>query len=74
MSSQPGPEAASASAAAPIDADWVAICRRIVAAQRELFAEVRGSADRTQYEGRGEGGDWSLVLDRRCEDAVFAEL
>ena len=74
MSSQPGPEAASASAADPIDADWVAICRRIVAAQRELFAEVRGSADRTQYEGRGEGGDWSLVLDRRCEDAVFAEL
>jgi myo-inositol-1(or 4)-monophosphatase len=74
MSSQPGPEAAPASAADPIAADWVAICRRIVAAQRELFAAVRGSADRTQYEGRGEGGDWALVLDRRCEDAVFAEL
>ena len=74
MSSQPGPEAAPASAADPIDADWAAICRRIVAAQRELFDEIRGSADRTQYEGRGEGGDWSLVLDRRCEDVVFEEL
>ncbi len=74
MSSQPGPEAAPASAADPIEADWTAICRRIVAAQRELFEQVRGSAARTQYEGRGEGGDWSLVLDRRCEDVVFAEL
>jgi myo-inositol-1(or 4)-monophosphatase len=74
MSSQPGPEAARASAAESIDADWPAICRRILAAQRELFAEVTGSAARTQYEGIGEGGDWSLVLDRRCEDIVFAEL
>lgn len=74
MSSQPGPEAVRASAADSTDADWVAICRRIVAAQRELFTEVRGSAARTQYEGIGEGGDWSLVLDRRCEDAAFAEL
>jgi myo-inositol-1(or 4)-monophosphatase len=74
MSSGPGPEAAQASAAALLDADWPAICRRIVAAHRELFAEVRGSAARTEYEGVGEGGDWSLVLDRRCEDVVFAEL
>ncbi|MGH2980858.1 MAG: inositol monophosphatase family protein [Solirubrobacterales bacterium] len=74
MSSQPGPEAVGASAAESVDADWVAICRRIVAAQRELFAEVRGSAARTEYEGIGEGGDWALVLDRRCEDVVFAEL
>jgi len=74
MSSQPGPEAVRASAADPIDADWVAICRRIVVAQRKLFDEVRGSAARTQYEGVGEGGDWSLVLDRLCEDAVFSEL
>jgi myo-inositol-1(or 4)-monophosphatase len=74
MSSQPGPEAVRASAAEPIDADWPAICRRIVAAQRELFAEVRGSAARTEYEGVGEGGDWALVLDRRAEDAVFSEL
>ena len=69
-----GTEAVRPSAADSIDADWLAICRRIVAAQRELFAEVQGSAARTEYEGIGEGGDWALVLDRRCEDAVFAEL
>ncbi len=72
--SQRGPEAPPASGAASIDVDWPAICRRIVAAQRQLFEAVRGSAARTEYEGRGEGGDWSLVLDRRCEDVVFAEL
>jgi myo-inositol-1(or 4)-monophosphatase len=74
MPSKQGPEATPASAADPIDADWLAICRRIVAAQRELFDEVRGTHARTEYEGVGEGGDWALVLDRRCEDAVFAEL
>jgi len=74
MSSQGGTEAVRASEAESIDADWVAICRRIVAAHRELFNEVRGSAARTEYEGIGEGGDWSLVLDRRAEDVVFTEL
>lgn len=55
-------------------ADWPAICRRIVAAQRRLFEQTPGSAARSVYEGVGEGGDHSLALDRRCEDAVFAEL
>jgi myo-inositol-1(or 4)-monophosphatase len=55
-------------------ADWLGICRRSVAAQREIFDEVRGSEARTVYEGVGEGGDNTLVIDRRCEDAVFAEL
>jgi myo-inositol-1(or 4)-monophosphatase len=57
-----------------LSADWPAICRRIVAAQREIFAAAPGSAERTAYEGVGEGGDRTLVIDRRCEDAVFAEL
>jgi myo-inositol-1(or 4)-monophosphatase len=74
MSTQPGREASGSSADLLADTDWLAICRRIVAAQRELFSEVRGSAARTAYEGVGEGGDWALVLDRRCEDVVFAEL
>jgi myo-inositol-1(or 4)-monophosphatase len=55
-------------------ADWTAICRRIVAAQRRIFAEVVSSEERTVYDGVGEGGDHTLVIDRRCEDVVFAEL
>ncbi len=55
-------------------ADWLGICRRAVAVQRAIFDEVRGSEARTVYEGVGEGGDRTLVIDRRCEDAVFAEL
>jgi myo-inositol-1(or 4)-monophosphatase len=55
-------------------ADWPEICRRIVAAQRRIFAEVVSSEERTVYEGVGEGGDRTLVIDRRCEDEVFTEL
>jgi myo-inositol-1(or 4)-monophosphatase len=55
-------------------ADWLGICRRAVDVQREVFDEVRGIEARTVYEGVGEGGDHTLVIDRRCEDAVFAEL
>jgi myo-inositol-1(or 4)-monophosphatase len=57
-----------------LSADWPAICRRIVAAQRPIFERTRTSAERTAYEGVGEGGDRTLVIDRECEDAVFAEL
>ena len=46
----------------------------MVSAQRELFAAEHGIAARTVYAGRGEGGDRTLVIDRRCEDIVFAEL
>ncbi len=55
-------------------ADWLGICRRCVAAQRAIFDQVRGIEARTEYEGVGEGGDHTLVIDRRCEDVVFAEL
>jgi myo-inositol-1(or 4)-monophosphatase len=55
-------------------ADWLGICRRAVAAQRQIFDEVRGAEARTVYEGVGEGGDRTLVIDRRCEDAIFTEL
>jgi len=55
-------------------ADWLGICRRVVEAQRAIFAEVRGIEARTVYEGVGEGGDRTLAIDRRCEDAAFAEL
>jgi myo-inositol-1(or 4)-monophosphatase len=55
-------------------ADWPGICRRIVVAQRAIFAATASSEERTVYEGVGEGGDHTLAIDRRCEDAVFAEL
>jgi myo-inositol-1(or 4)-monophosphatase len=55
-------------------ADWPGICRRVVGVQRELFERTAGIEARTEYDGMGEGGDHTLVIDRRCEDAVFAEL
>ncbi len=64
-----------ATEAAGIDSGaWLAACRRMVAAQRELFAGKLGIEARTEYEGFGAGGDRSLVLDREAEEIVFAEL
>ena len=57
-----------------LDLDWFGAMRRAVEAHRALFDEEPTIAGRTEYEGVGEGGDHALVLDRRCEDAVFAEL
>ncbi|MBN8867445.1 MAG: hypothetical protein J0H98_07810 [Solirubrobacterales bacterium] len=57
-----------------LDADWTGICRRIVEEQKKLFSESDTVAERDEYEGVGEGGDRTLVLDRQCEDIVFAEL
>jgi myo-inositol-1(or 4)-monophosphatase len=57
-----------------LNADWPAICRRVVEANREVFQRTAGIGERTAYEGVGEGGDRTLVIDRECEDAVFAEL
>jgi myo-inositol-1(or 4)-monophosphatase len=57
-----------------LSADWRGICRRMVAAHEAIFEQVPGIAERTVFEGVGEGGDHALVIDRACEDAVFAEL
>jgi myo-inositol-1(or 4)-monophosphatase len=53
---------------------WLELCRRAVAAQREIFADVSGIEERTEYDGVGEGGDHSLVIDRAAEDAIFELL
>ena len=53
---------------------WIDACRRAVEAQKEVFSEHTGIAARTQYEGIGEGGDRTLVIDRLCEDVIFTEL
>jgi len=60
--------------AIPGAAAWIAAFGRIVEAQRELFASTRGIAARTEYDGVGEGGDNSLVIDRKAEEIVFVEL
>jgi len=57
-----------------LDADWTGICRDIVEEQKKLFDEFDTIEARDEYEGVGEGGDHTLVLDRKCEDVVFAEL
>jgi myo-inositol-1(or 4)-monophosphatase len=57
-----------------LSADWTAICRRIVDRQRVLFEEAPTISERNHYDGVGEGGDHTLVLDRLCEDIVFEEL
>lgn len=56
------------------EVDWLDVCRRIAARQADLFAGTPSIAERNVYEGRGEGGDMTLELDRRCEDIVFEEL
>ena len=60
--------------AGPTDQEWVDAFRRAAKAQREIFDRHQGIAARTEYEGIGEGGDRTLVIDRLCEDAIFAEL
>jgi myo-inositol-1(or 4)-monophosphatase len=57
-----------------LSADWLEICRRIVERQKVLFEETPTIGGRDEYDGVGEGGDHTLVLDRLCEDIVFEEL
>ena len=53
---------------------WLDAFRRSVEAMRRVFAEHDSIEARSTYEGVGEGGDRTLVIDRLCEDAIFAEL
>jgi myo-inositol-1(or 4)-monophosphatase len=64
---------ARVTATAPTE-EWLGALRRAVEAQKQIFAEHVGIEARTEYEGVGEGGDNTLVIDRLCEDTVFAEL
>jgi myo-inositol-1(or 4)-monophosphatase len=54
--------------------EWLGAFRQAVEAQRRVFAEHEGVAARSEYDGIGEGGDRTLVIDRLCEDAIFDEL
>jgi myo-inositol-1(or 4)-monophosphatase len=57
-----------------LELDWPALLGRVVAAQRGILDASPGIADRTVYEGVGEGGDRTLTIDRRSEDIVFEQL
>jgi myo-inositol-1(or 4)-monophosphatase len=70
--SSPDPTAPHADPA--LSADWLSCCRRIVGRQAELFAQTSTVVERHRYDGVGEGGDHTLVLDRQCEDIVFEEM
>ena len=60
--------------AGPTSDEWISACRRAVERQKRVFSEHQGIEARTQYDGVGEGGDNTLVIDRLCEDAIFTEL
>jgi myo-inositol-1(or 4)-monophosphatase len=53
---------------------WLEAFRRSVEVQRQIFRDHHGIAERTRYDGIGQGGDRTLVIDRLCEDSIFAEL
>lgn len=60
---------------AELDAsDWLELCRRIAGDARSALARLPEIGQRSEWIGRGEGGDMTLAIDRAAEDVVFAEL
>lgn len=57
-----------------VEVDWLELCRRAAASARLAVGELAGRAERSVEQGRGEGGDMTLAVDRAAEDAIFAEL
>src|SRR3954451_7210268 len=57
-----------------LEADWLGACRTAAAALGRLLEDRPTTRERIEETGtRGEGGDPTLVIDQRAEDAVFAE-
>ena len=54
--------------------DWLDVCRRAASGATSVLERYPLSSDRAATAGQGEGGDMTLVIDRKVEDAVFAEL
>src|SRR3954451_12425595 len=58
-----------------LEADWLRAGRTAAAALGRLLDERPTTRERVEETGtRGEGGDRTLVIDQKAEDAVFAEL
>src|SRR3954447_19349127 len=63
------------SATHALEADWLGACRTATAELKQLLHDRPTTRERVQETGtRGEGGDLTLVIDERAEDAVFAQL
>ena len=58
----------------PSTDQWLQACRAAVSAQEEIFTKFDGIEARSHYDGVGEGGDNTLVIDRLCEDVFFEQL
>src|SRR3954447_10267428 len=58
-----------------LEADWLGACRIATGELRQLLHDRPTTAERIEETGaRGEGGDRTLVIDQRAEEAVFAQL
>src|SRR3954469_353410 len=58
-----------------LEADWLGAGRSGTEELRRLLHDSPTTAERIEETGeRGEGGDQTLVIDQRSEDAVFAQL
>jgi myo-inositol-1(or 4)-monophosphatase len=58
-----------------VSIDWLTICRSASAGLQKILAENPTTLERARETGsKGEGGDWTLVIDAAAEDVVFAEL
>ena len=57
-----------------VEADWLGLCRRAAAGARSAVSELSSTAERAAEQGRGEGGDTTLAVDRVAEDAIFGAL
>ncbi len=58
-----------------LQADWLGVCRRAVTGCQRALAQAPSAEERAVETGtRGSGGDRTLVIDRRAETIVLAEL
>ena len=58
-----------------LDADWLTICRRVVAGLERMLADAPTTKQRALETGtRGSGGDRTLEIDQNAEQLVFDQL
>ena len=64
-----------AAASPALNADWLGACRAATIEIRRLLADRPTTAERIEETGsRGGGGDRTLVIDEKAEEAIFTQL